>query len=65
MEFFFLISHIELISFELTTHKFFFFVLDGMLFAGDGFFVHVSVLSELYITQLYILVEIKKAVKVR
>ena len=41
----------------------FFFMLDGTLFAGDGFFVHVSVLSELYITQLYI--EIKKAVKER
>ena len=27
-------------------------MLDGILFAGDGFFVHVSVLSELYITQL-------------
>ena len=38
-------------------------MLDGILFAGDGFFVHVSVLSELYITQLYI--EIKKAVKER
>ena len=24
-------------------------MLDGILFAGDGFFVHVSVLSELYI----------------
>ena len=38
-------------------------MLDGILFAGDRFFVHVSVLSELYITQLYI--EIKKAVKER
>ena len=33
-------------------------MLDGILFARDGFFVHVSVLSELHITQLYI--EIKK-----
>ena len=39
-------------------------MLDGILFAGDGFFVHVSVLSELYITQLYY-IEIKKAVKER
>ena len=38
-------------------------MLDGILFAGDGFFVHVSALSELYITQLYI--EKKKAVKER
>ena len=38
-------------------------MLDGTLFAGDGFFVHVSVLSKLYITQLYI--EIKKAIKER
>ena len=38
-------------------------MLDGILFEGDGFFVHVSVLRELYITQLY--TEIKEAVKKR
>ena len=41
-------------------------MLDGIVFAGDGFFGHVSVLSELYITLLGLYyIERKKAVKER